>query len=400
MKNSKLYILVVILFLINTVFSSCEKPFGDKTDIGFIEVPVYDNNVIAFVPIQPAFQGLQNPVDIVAGYDELIYVADQSAEKIIAYDKSGIVQGELAIKGIKSIAQDRSLELLALGTRDTIINSQKFTVDAIYRINLQGSAYGLRSARIKKIVLHPFYFKTSFTTADTAVHLNRLSIMADNSYYVTRSGPSNNPNQLGGPDDAVLLFNTQDKFISTLNVNTEQGLISDYFKKPFSISTLAKAPQSNSVKIGGDFLFTSIDVNTAIKTQYIRFESNENGASYSLNQSLNTNDSSKAEGFIYTPNRFINPKGITIAGDGTNYIFISDAKNDSIYLFTLSGLEGVDAPASSVSRKNINVSFGGTGAGPTQFNKPGSMAYIDKILYVCDSRNGRISRFKLTTDFQ
>ncbi len=395
-NNISTYLFIIISFL----FISCEKPFGDKTEIDFIEIPVFNNELIAFVPIQPSFQGLQNPVDIIAGYDELIYVADQKSEKIIAYNKSGVIQGEFFVKGVKSIAQNRSLELLALGTKDTIINSQKFTVDAIYRISLQGIFYGLRSAKIIKTILHPFYFKTSFTTADTAVHLNRLSIMADNSYYVTRSGPSNNPNQIGGPDDAVLVFSIKDKFISSVNVSTEQGLISDYFKKPFAISTLAKAPQSNSVKPGGDFLFTSIDVNTAIKTQYIRFLSDENGSSYSLNQSLNNNDPSKADGFIYSPNRFTTPQAITIAGDGTNYIFVSDAAKDSIYLFTLNGLEGVDAPASSANRKNIKVSFGGRGNGPTQFNEPKSMAYNDKILYVCDSKNSRITRFKLTTDFQ
>jgi hypothetical protein len=41
----------IFIFLIAFVISACEKPFGDKTDLGFIDVPNYDEQPIAFVPI-------------------------------------------------------------------------------------------------------------------------------------------------------------------------------------------------------------------------------------------------------------------------------------------------------------------------------------------------------------
>ncbi len=398
MMNTRKYIFS--LMVLATVFSACEKPFGDKTDLGFIDVPNYDEKPIAFIPILPEIKLANDPADIAVGYDELIYVADQSASKIICFDQSGRKLGERTIPNVKAIAMDRSLELLAIGTKDTVINGVNYTLDAIYRLRLINSnSYGIANATITKTIIHPFYFKTSFTTSDTAVHLRGISIMADNKYYVTRTGPSNNGTQIGGPDNAVILFNQNDRFESNVSVSTEQGLVSDYFKEPFAISTLAKGPQSNIVKTGGDFLFTSLSSATTLKAQYIRFESSEFGSSYTLNTSLAGQDTSKADGFIYTPNRFGRPKGITIAGDGSNYIFVSDEQKDSVYLFTLGGLEGVPPPAGYSSKKNINVSFGGRGFGPKQFFRPGALAYYDRTLYVCDRGNNRIVRYKLSTEF-
>jgi hypothetical protein len=390
----------ILIFSIAFIFTACEKPFGDKTDLGFIDVPTYDEQPIAFVPILPEIKLTGNPQDITVGYDELIYIADPSTNKIISFDQSGRKVSERTLQGVKAIAMDRSLELLAVGTKDTLINGVTYTLDAIYRLQLSSSSgYGLANARITKTIIHPFYFKTSFTTSDTAVHINGISVMADNNYYVTRTGPSNSIAQIGGPDDAVLVFNQNDKFVTTVNVQTEQGLIADYFKKPFAISTLAKAPQSTNVKTGGDFLFSSISNSTSLKVQYIRFESSDFGSSFTLNTSLAGQDTSKADGFIYTPNRFINPRGVTIAGDGSNFIFVSDAAKDSVYLFTLNGLEGVQPPPGYASKKNIKVSFGGRGAGAKQFRNPGALAYYGQTLYVCDAGNGRILRFKLSTEF-
>ncbi len=391
---------IYIVLIITSVFAACEKPLGDKTDLGFIDVPNYDEQPIAFVPILPEIKITGNPQDITVGYDELLYVADPSANKITCFDQSGRKLSERNIQGVKALAMDRSLDLLAVGTKDTLINGVNYTLDAIYRLQLTaGGGYGLASAAIVKIIMHPFYFKTTFTTSDTSVHINGISVMADNTYYITRSGPSNNTSQIGGPDDAILVFNQNDKFITTVNVTTEQGLISDYFKKPFAISTLAKAPQTTNVRTGGDFLFTSISNSTTIKAQYIRFESSDFGSSYSLNTSLAGQDTSRADGFIYTPNRFVNPRGITIAGDGSNYIFVSDAARDSVYLFTLNGLEGVQPPPGYSSKKNIKVSFGGRGSGPKQFRNPTALAYYGQTLYVCDAGNGRILRYKLSTEF-
>lgn len=398
MKNNKIFF--TLFFAATFLLTSCENPFGDKTNLSFIDVPNYDEQPIAFVPIQPALKDFENPTAIIIGYDELVYIADQGRSTVYCFDQSGKKISSLVIPGLKSIAMDRSLNLLALGAIDTLINGNSFKLDAVFRYELAAtSGYGLSFATLKKRTIHPFYFKTSFSTSDTATHFNAISVMADNNYYITRSGPSNAPTQIGGPDDAILVFNSRDKFVTTVNVQTEQGLISDYFKKPFAITTLAKGPQSPIVKQGGDFIFTSINPSTTIKTQYISFVSSEFGSSYTLNTSLAGQDTSKANGFIYSPNKFTSPLGVTIAGDGSNYIFVADAAKDSVYLFSLNGLEGIQPPPGYATKKNIKVSFGGSGLGPKQFRKPVALAYHNQILYVCDAGNGRVTRFKLSTEF-
>ena len=97
----------------------------------------------------------------------------------------------------------------------------------------------------------------------------------------------------------------------------------------------------------------------------------------------------------------IQPEDVTYAAD-SRYIFVVDAATDSLYQFTSTGYEGVRPPVQSGERKNIIVSFGGTGSGPTQFNEPHGVAYYQgfNTLLVADTGNDRIVRFKLSTDIQ
>ncbi|MEL7533733.1 MAG: hypothetical protein AAFN10_20640 [Bacteroidota bacterium] len=389
------------LLLVCLVFSSCEAIFGSKTPTDFLDEPDFTDNTIAYVPIRPAFEDLSYPIDVIAGWDELIYVADQGTEEIVSYDQAGNELGRYAVPGLTAIAQDRRLEILAAGTKDTTINGTDFTLPALYRLDLNpGGDFGLENASIKKTLVHPFYFKSGTpTVSDEQVKFTGVAPIGTNEYYITRTGPNNSPNRFGGPDNSVLRFNEEDEFISPVFVSTNIGLFRDYFKVPSSITTFAQPPQSPAVNQRGDFVFAALDENTVLKVQSIIFAESEFGASYEV-RSFPVGDTSRAERFLYEPNRFTEPAGVTIAGDGTQYIFVVDAARDSLYQFNALGYEGVNPPAGSQSNKAIVASFGGEGQGLTQFNEPRGVAYLDKIVYVADAGNGRVLRFKLTTDFE
>ncbi|MFN8396466.1 MAG: hypothetical protein U0176_17715 [Bacteroidia bacterium] len=374
--------------------AGCEGFFGKKLDPSFIDVPVYNDKQVAYVPIQPVWDGFMHPVDVAIGYDELIYVADDVAEEIVCFDQSGVELGRMSVPGVHVIAMDRSLDLVALGTFDTLGT----TLQAIYRIQMDNpDGYGLAHAQIQNKLLHPFYYKNSFApNVDDQVKLNGLAFKADNSYFVTRSGNATSP--VYGPDNAVVRFTSADDFESTVSVNTSLGILNDYFEFPVGITTKAQPPQSPFVNTEFDFVFSSMSSNTQLKVQYINVIATEGGTDYLVEQ-FPTGDTAKAEGFLYTPNRFAAPVDVAYSGDGTNYIFVVDREKDSLYQFTNTGLEGVKAPAGSTSTKNIKVSFGGTGLGLTQFNEPSAVAYYDQIVYVADAGNRRVLRFKLTTDF-
>jgi hypothetical protein len=391
---------VPVLFLFVVAMSvlsiGCDGFFGKKTDPSFIDEPQFDDQTVAYVPIQPVLDGFVRPVDIVAGWDELIYVADAGTEEIVALDQAGNEQGRFFIQGLTGIVQDRRLDILALGTRDTVIAGASFTLPAIYRLNLNKTGvYGIANASISNIIVHPFYFKsTTPSGGDEAVRFSSIAVLADNRFYVARTGPNNSTTRFGGPDDAVLAFNADDSYQSPIPVNTPLGVFTDYFKQPSGIATLAQPPQTPAVSTRGDFYYLSAAESNVLKAQRIRLDQSDLGASYAVDN-LPVGDTSRADNFLYTPNRFINPQAVTIAGDGTNYVFIVDADKDSLHVFTSLGYEGVNPPAGARSNKAVYVSFGGTGTSLTQFNEPMGLAYLDRIVYVADAGNGRVLRFSL-----
>lgn len=401
-----------VIAAIALVITGCEDFFGSKTELDFIEIPDYDaNRTVAYVPILPVLDQFVKPVDICIGFDELIYVVDEGTEEVIAMDQAGRILARKRVPGATAVAQDRAFDLLVIGTFDTtLVNggvSNTFTFSTIYRIDLLGSpGYNLSQAQITNKVIHPFYTGRRGNSLDQVefVRFNKLAVIGNNTdpqlnnqYYVTREGAGNSGGGLI-PNDAVCYFGNDDGYISTINVTTSTGVFSNYFESPSGITTNTQPPQI-SARTGRDFIYTSADPNTTLKAQYIEFIESEFSSFYRPNL-LAAGDTSKAEGFINSPNKFSKPKDITIAGDGTQYIFIADAETDSVYQFTSTGLEGVLPPAATGITKYQKASLGGTGASLTQFRSPSAVAYFNNILYVADAGNGRVMRYKLTLDFE
>ena len=392
MKKLIKFISFIVLF---ATFSSCENYWGDKTDLSFIEVPEQSFREVAYVPVQPILNQFVSPTDIIAGFDELIYVVDNGSQEVIALDESGRELSRKFIQGAKAIAQDRRLNLLVLGTIDDVDNPA-IKRSCIYRLNLSGSiGYGLQYSAITDSVIHPFYFKTNAISSDAEVVFNGIAVLNDNSYYVTRKGPRISPTK----DDAVLLFDKDDNFITPIIISDNRGAIfNDYFEDPFDISTLVKPPQINT-ETRGDFIFTSIDPNGVLNVQQIQKMESVDGVSY-VPKTDWSNDTTLADNFINEPFKFKEPTGVEFTGDGTNYIFVIDKSQDSLFQFTSTGLEGVQPPPASGGTKYIKTSFGGTGVGASQFNNPSAVAYKNRIVYVADAGNGRVLRFKLTLDIR
>ena len=395
MNLSKLGYFALLLLL-----ASCDGFFGTKTNLDFIETPEYLPREVAYVPVQPQLTNFVNPVDIIAGFDELIYVVDEATEEIICLDESGRELNRFRVTGVRAIAQNRSLDLLAIGTIPRTIAGQSFDLTCIYKIDLHGNGnnFGLQYAEITDTITHPFYFKSTFSSSDAQVRFNKIAVLADNRFYVTRTGQDNNAQKFGGPDDAILLFDADGTFLTPVVVNTPNGFFRDYFKKPTGISSFVQPPQISAN--GQDhFIFTSVEDNTTIKVQIIDFIESDFGANFEP-RILAENDATVADGNMASPGKFSKPVSTIFTGDGTNFIFVVDQGKDSLYQFTATGLEGVRPPAGAATTKYQMASFGGTGTGLSQFNKPSAVAYKNKIVWVADSGNKRVLRFKLTTDFQ
>lgn len=402
--NRFLYISALIV-----LFAGCKGFFGDKTDLEFIDKPVYQDREVAYVPIQPVMDQFVKPTQVLTGYDELIYVVDEGSSEIISFDVAGKELGRLRIPGLHKIAMDRSFDLLAIGTYDTSFNNIDLKLSCIYRINQKnGFSYGLQYASKKAVVIHPLHQSKSATTSDELVTYRGITTLGDNSYLVSRQGPNKPASSVfcdnASYDDAVLQIRPDlttgkpDQFVSPILVTTSTGTNSCYWTHPEAITSLAQPPQAPDISSSRDFLFTSVDPDLSIKVQYIEYSETVDGAQFFLKE-LASGDTSKADGFLYEADKFSRPTGITIAGDRTNYIFVVDAEKDSLYQFNAEGFEGVNPPPFSTNKKQVTASFGGTGIGLNQFNNPTSVAYYQKIVYVADAGNGRVLRFKLTSDF-
>ena len=392
------FIIVILSFVVLT--TGCDDFFGNKTDVSFIDIPDFQNKPIAYVPIQPVLDQFVNPTDVLAGFDELVYVADNGREQIIGLDQSGRELYSFPVPGVVSVVQDRKLNLLAIGTKDTIINGADYTFSCIYRINLQGSfGYGLNNASITNEIIHPFYFKNTFSASDLVVKFQDIAVVGESDYYVSRTGNSNNANQFGGPDNAVLLFNNTDTYVTPVSVTTRGGVFRDFFKTPYGMASYAQPPQI-SASMSRNFVFTSMDqsADNLYKVRVMNYNETDYGLEYNPDDIVPL-DVELAEGSIHDAGKFTDPVDVTLSGDGTGYVFVVDQAKDSLYQFTSNGLEGIKPPPGSGLKKYVKVSFGGTGIELTQFKNPRAVAYLNEIVYVADSGNGRVLRFKLTSDF-
>ena len=406
-------ILAISTVLFGLCFSGCKDYFGEKTSLDFIDKPVFQDRNIAYVPILPVLDNFSYPTDVLAGFDELIYVVDEGREEIVQLDQSGNILQRLSVPGVTAVAQDRKLDLLVIGTFDTILKVQVngnprdslFSLSCVYRINQRrGGFLRLGLADPKLAVLNPFYSKSTFTFNDAEVRFTSIATLHDNSYYIAQDGPQSS-------DDKVILIASEqyaeqlglpnileDDFITPIIVQAPTGFEREYFKNPSGIVSLAQPPQAFNMNQSRDFIFASKSDETALKVQYISFVESTDGSVYNV-EALIEGDTSQADGFLYTPNRFSSPEGLAFTGDGTNYIFVVDSEKDSLYQFTNTGLEGIKPPAAATSQKHILASFGGTGNGIGEFNEPMGVAYQSRIVYVADAGNGRILRYRLTIDF-
>ena len=412
---------ILILSLLSLFgLSACEDYLGKKTDLDFIDIPP-DNSIrdIAYVPILPILDDFSKPVDVCAGFDELIYIVDEGSEEVIAMDESGRILGKKSIPGARSVAQDRRFDLLVVGTKDSLYSSSNgdtlLTFSCIYRLRMNPGDYNIGNASIVNTIVHPFYYTQSNPIRRTVdfVRLNKIGVIGNsqdpsrnNQYYVTRQyvrNPDPDPNNPEvssgplGPNDAVLYFNNLDQLISPISVQTSSGFFNDFFEQPVGITTLTQPPQF-SATTSSDFLFTSLESDNALKVQYIEFVEGEFGAEYQP-RILASGDTSQADGFINSPNKFRAPQDITLAGDGTQFIFVVDSETDSLYQFSFTGFEGGRPPAAAGIDRYVKASFGGTGSDLMQFRDPMAVAYFNQIVYVADAGNGRIMRYKLTLDF-
>lgn len=424
------------LFLVTvgiaTLFStSCDQIFNTKSNAETDEIleegrinPTLEN-VDGYAPVLPFWFGFDAPNDVHVGFDEFVYVTDNNGIHLL--DRADLSpRVTIPLRGANAITQDRLLNVYVSARIDTVIESidPNITWDlpAIFKIkNMNGAG----PITFVDTLIFPFDDGSLSTSAAQNARLNRnsninyervqitgISTLADNTLYVTRRGPFNETSQVAAPDNTVLEFQRivengvqtgkmrNVRQIRTLNPSVPSlrsgiGLS--------SIASFVSPPQRDTFGDDRSFLIAQTDQSKEIpfRVLWINAVETVDGLVFQQNSSLLAQDTTQADGFLYEPNKFIYPADIAFGGDADAFIFVVDEIQNRLFQFQSNGQEGVPPPAGVEDQtKQILVSFGEFGAGPKQFDMPSGVAYFDRIVYVADQGNNRISRFKLTSDFE
>jgi len=421
----------LLLFFLMMVQGGCSELFNTKDNTDNDEI--FDEgkidprleNVDGYAPVLPFWGGFDAPNDIHVGFDEFVYVTDANGVHLLdRADLSPRVTIEL--EGAEAVTQDRLLNVYVAARIDTVIESIDPTITwnlpAVFKIkNMNGAG----PINFVDTLIFPFDDASLSTSAAQNSRLNRssgtnyekveitsLSILADNTLYVTRTGPFNETTQVAAPDNTVLEFHRiVENGIKTDKMRNVRQIRSLSPNVPSlrsaiglsGIATFVAPPQRDTYTDNRSFLITQSQANVDIPFRVLWIDVIEtvDGLVYQQNSQLLAQDTSQASGFLYETNKFLNPQDVAFGGDDDAFIFIVDSETHRLYQFQSNGQEGVPPPAGAEDQtRQIMVSFGELGVGPKQFNMPSGVAYFRRVVYVADKGNNRIARYKLTSDFE
>jgi hypothetical protein len=398
--------------------AACDDLLGSKNDETASEIfedgriePGHFNEV-EYVALFPFFTQagdgttLQGPTDVYVGYDEFIYVSDTRGLHVL--DLAGRAANFIAIPGgATSVIQDRKLDVYVTARRDTFLNDQTWNLPVV----LHYAEITEGTPRLVDIIWHPFdddsrkFNRPDPIETDEEVEFTGIAVLPNNSIYVTRRGPVNSLTSIILPHNTVLEFNTEG--INTQAIVALSPTLPSLRSaiNPTDVLTLVHPPQRQSFPDEKHFIvaqspppgqtlrYSVLSIRAVVTSDGIVYRPDTDKIGVAGSPEF-------GEGFLYDEFKLQYPSDLAYAADGTNYLFVTDAGKDSLFVFTARGVEGVAAPPGASTTLPIPVSFGGTGDGALQFNNPQGVAYFDRIVYVADTGNNRVSRFRLNTDFE
>lgn len=421
------------LLAVAVLLSGCDDLLGSKSDpttdeifdAGRIEPGLISE--VEYVPLFPFFTRggdgapLDAPQDVYVGFDELIYVVD--ARGLHVLDRSGRPAAFIPIEGgATNVIQDRRFHVYVTARRDTVLNGRTWNLPVV--LHYRGLTTG--APEVVDVLWHPFdddsrrNLRDPIST-DEAVEFTGLAVLFNddpafnNSIYVSRRGPVNQRGSVIRPHNTILEYgpdgeNTnaivalnpaQPNLLSSVSPNDVLTFVHPPQRQRFAEDRsfyVAQSPYADGVAPDDPAARDSL----AYAVLSIRAVETPDGIEYDTDSEklIIAENPDRGDGFLYEEYKFNNPADLAFAADATNYLFVIDSGSDSLFVFTANGIEGVAPPPGATSTQPVVASFGGTGDGSTQFDDPQGVAYFNRVVYVADTGNNRISRFRLNTDFE
>jgi hypothetical protein len=358
-KILNIFYFVFICALLSNFIISC----GDKTDLSQFPITTGGTdttfNDTTYVQQSPDWTQFNHPEALIVGKEPLLYISDTRNNRVVQMNIAGGEIGSLSMLNPRALAQDNNFDLLVIADSVTTLSD---TISVVYRIQLVNIGGIISNATKHAVITSDFATPISSRRR----RFTGISTYPDNSFIITRVGPDNvSPID---PDNALIkvkgLFTVQQYSILTGFATTGNGIYS--IENTSAISTI---PNSST-----DFIITRSTPDYAFKVEWFEFD-NITGAYLPKFLPEDNVDMVRIQLGL--------PQDVTF--DNSNNVYVIDSDRDSLYKFSNSG-------------KLRSESFGGTGNGQNKFNNPMGVAWFNKVLYIADTDNNRIVRFKLSTD--
>ena len=387
MVTRRLISLQIVLMLI-FLSLQCGEKIKLPTSLPFSQDKALDTTYVQVTPVWTEAGGVpfNEPEDVCIGYDTYIYIADTGNDRIVKMDRRGEFITEYPVDHPVSVAQDPLLRLAAV-SGDSNIYLKDVLEDKPFYL-----AFSFESERILRV----WYPDTSDTIIDstfyppwidTIIIVDTVEILTDTvntSIRAIAATPT--------PQEEYLFFTcdqTTHTYLGPRWDKHQRDQISSFlprFQDTVVVLKFADAP----VRIGGDLGQTIFPSGISAQAYKDHFR-------LAFTQGYTANSVQVLDGRTYRP--------VIPRTDSTELYFpamfglaedVDVDEFDNIYV--------VDAGRHSVLKFNYDgrllLRFGSLGSGNKEFNKPKGIAYYNKTLYVADTGNNRILRFKLSTDIR
>jgi DNA-binding beta-propeller fold protein YncE len=300
-----------------------------------------------------------HPQDIHVGFDGYIYIADTDNDRIVKLDQTGnFIDQYGGVKHPTSVSQDRLLRLLATG--DSVIYKKGTQDETFIPIYTAPDVYD---------TIHIVILDTVET--DTGIIIVPTDTFRVDTLVTIYEGIAPNPLPFSG----YAIYYACDY--------TRSQITQFLFYEPNSIDNLGPIIPKG-YEIGSTYyplgIYTYLTQTgfNLIFSQVLSYFSVQLLDGKNLSPIIPRTDSSN----IYWEGTFGQAEDVAV--DEYGNIFVVDSKKNSVLKFSKNGVR--------------ILSFGSQGTGAKEFQNPKGIAYSNKIVYVADTGNNRILRFKLSTE--
>ncbi len=336
---------------------------GEKLDLA--QFPITNNGNInvadtLYILQTPVWNGFNGPEDVLMGNEPLVYVADTKNNRVVQMDIAGGIIGEISISNPRKLAQDYNFDILVIS--DSVVSTMD-TVSIVYRINTVAAGGNLSNAT-KSI-----FIKSTYATPNSSTlrKFTGIAVLTDNSVLITRVGPED---EFGiDPGNAILKV-TGRNIINTVTVLPGFQSSGSSFYSIENVSGICAVRNSSS-----DFIITRSTPDTTTLNKVLWFMYNN------VNGTYDPKFTESSLGIVSS--KFGKPDDVV--QDPNQSVFVIDSYRNYLWKFNVTG-------------KLMTESFGGFGSESGKFNNPKGIAFYNKVVYIADTDNNRIVRYRLSTD--